>query len=55
MENMQKLNKAVVVADASLKDLVNPDPDIRMNAILDVAELLTAAKAVVLDNELSGD
>lgn len=48
-ELMDSLRAAVSQLDASLANLNSPDPDARMDAILDAAELLTVAKAVVLN------
>jgi hypothetical protein len=49
MGDMQELRLAVSAADVSLRDLTDPDPDVRLEAVLDFAALLTAAKRVVLD------
>lgn len=49
MTPMENLRLAVSAADASIKDLVSEAPDVRMDAILDMAGLLTAAKTVVLE------
>ena len=49
MDSIEKLREAVSVADASLRLLVSPDDDVRIDAVLDMASLLQAAKAVVLD------
>lgn len=46
---MERLRTAVSAADASLLDLDNEDKDVRMEAILDFASLLTWAKLVVLN------
>jgi hypothetical protein len=48
MTALERLRSAVSTADASLKSLLDEDPDVRMDAVLDMAGLLTAAKAVVL-------
>ena len=48
MTDIENLRKAVSTADASLRDLTNPDPDIRIEAVIDFAGLMSAAKAVVL-------
>lgn len=50
MTDMERLRGAVSAADASLRDLTNPDADIRLEAVLDFAALLSAAKAVVLND-----
>lgn len=49
MTPMEELRHAVSNCDATLSDLVSPDEDKRMDAILDAAGLLSAAKKVVLD------
>lgn len=50
MDNMESLRLAVSAFDVSLKDLVSSDEDVRGEAILDAAALLTAAKRVVLEH-----
>jgi hypothetical protein len=47
---MEHLRHAVSNCDATLKNLVSQDPDLREDAVLDAAALLTAAKTVVLDS-----
>lgn len=46
----EALRVGVSKLDASLANLASPDEDKRMDAILDAAELLIAAKRVVLDS-----
>lgn len=45
---MEKLRAAVSQFDASMVNLMSEDPDVRIDALLDAAALLMAAKAVVL-------
>lgn len=49
MDYIEKLRVAVSAMDESLKNLVSEDDELRENAILDAAWLLSAAKNVVLN------
>lgn len=46
---MESLRNAVSLFDSTLPNLNSEDPEVRMDAVLDAAKLLTAAKRVVLD------
>lgn len=45
---MEGLRLAISAADAGMRNLASPDPNVRMEAVLDFASLLAQAKRVVL-------
>ncbi len=49
MDVMEALRDKVSKADASLKDILHDDRSVALDAIFDLVEVLTAAKAVVLE------